>query len=177
MWWRLTDKLIHQSQTRSERRKFVCVRHFTSACLSPNTSQSVDEPEEKSARWKFTVQTVWCDVTDGWPTERRQFITAVDPQTAEWAEWVWTSVRPTGWISGRMGCTVSFICCEEDFLQMPVFHHEEEEEEETKEKKERVKKVRTVSTVTSVYTCLQVYHRLQKKLCVCLCARVRESRF
>ncbi|XP_053733576.1 tensin-1 isoform X4 [Synchiropus splendidus] len=27
-----------------------------------------------------------------------------------------------------MGCTVSFICCEEDFLQMPGYHHEEEEE-------------------------------------------------
>ncbi|KAM9850790.1 tensin-1 [Aulostomus maculatus] len=26
-----------------------------------------------------------------------------------------------------MGCTVSFICCEEDFLQMPVYQHEEEE--------------------------------------------------
>uniref|UniRef100_A0AAQ5Y1M3 Tensin 1b n=1 Tax=Amphiprion ocellaris TaxID=80972 RepID=A0AAQ5Y1M3_AMPOC len=25
-----------------------------------------------------------------------------------------------------MGCTVSFICCEEDFLQMPVYQHEEE---------------------------------------------------
>ncbi|XP_054642446.1 tensin-1 isoform X3 [Dunckerocampus dactyliophorus] len=26
-----------------------------------------------------------------------------------------------------MGCTVSFICCEEDYLQMPVCQHEEEE--------------------------------------------------
>ncbi|XP_037832234.1 tensin-1 [Kryptolebias marmoratus] len=25
-----------------------------------------------------------------------------------------------------MGCTVSFICCEEDFLQMPVYQHEDE---------------------------------------------------
>ncbi|KAM7380856.1 hypothetical protein PAMP_004127 [Pampus punctatissimus] len=32
-----------------------------------------------------------------------------------------------------MGCTVSFICCEEDFLQMPVYQHEEE-----KKKKGRV---------------------------------------
>lgn len=38
----------------------------------------------------------------------------------------------------RMGCTVSFICCEEDFLQMPVYQHEEE-----KKKKESLKKVRT----------------------------------
>ncbi|XP_070694649.1 tensin-1 isoform X3 [Pempheris klunzingeri] len=28
-----------------------------------------------------------------------------------------------------MGCTVSFICCEDDFLQMPVYHHEEEKKE------------------------------------------------
>ncbi|XP_027133167.1 tensin-1 isoform X2 [Larimichthys crocea] len=35
-----------------------------------------------------------------------------------------------------MGCTVSFICCEEDFLQMPVYQHEEEE----KTKKESLKK-------------------------------------
>lgn len=41
--------------------------------------------------------------------------------------------------SARMGCTVSFICCEDDFLQMPGYQHEEEEE---KKKKERLKKVR-----------------------------------
>uniref|UniRef100_A0A8C4NYL7 Tensin 1b n=1 Tax=Dicentrarchus labrax TaxID=13489 RepID=A0A8C4NYL7_DICLA len=35
-----------------------------------------------------------------------------------------------------MGCTVSFICCEEDFLQMPVYQHEEEE----KTQKESLKK-------------------------------------
>ncbi|XP_060786294.1 tensin-1 isoform X7 [Neoarius graeffei] len=29
-----------------------------------------------------------------------------------------------------MGCTVSFICCEEDFLQMPLDHHEEKKKEE-----------------------------------------------
>ncbi|KAL6101292.1 tns1 [Pungitius sinensis] len=29
-----------------------------------------------------------------------------------------------------MGCTVSFICCEEDFLQMPGFQHEEKEKNE-----------------------------------------------
>ncbi|XP_040913985.1 tensin-1 isoform X7 [Toxotes jaculatrix] len=34
-----------------------------------------------------------------------------------------------------MGCTVSFICCEEDFLQMPVYQHEEE-----KKKKENLRK-------------------------------------
>ncbi|TSK92936.1 Tensin-1 [Bagarius yarrelli] len=31
-----------------------------------------------------------------------------------------------------MGCTVSFICCEEDFLQMPLDHHEEKKKEEKK---------------------------------------------
>lgn len=36
----------------------------------------------------------------------------------------------------RMGCTVSFICCEEDFLQMPVYHHEDEK------KKGRLRKVK-----------------------------------
>ncbi|XP_074514430.1 tensin-1 isoform X4 [Sebastes fasciatus] len=35
-----------------------------------------------------------------------------------------------------MGCTVSFICCEEDFLQMPVHQHEEEK----KKKKESLRK-------------------------------------
>ncbi|XP_035532423.1 tensin-1 isoform X3 [Morone saxatilis] len=35
-----------------------------------------------------------------------------------------------------MGCTVSFICCEEDFLQMPVYQHEEEQ----KTQKESLKK-------------------------------------
>ncbi|XP_068429240.1 tensin-1 isoform X4 [Clinocottus analis] len=39
-----------------------------------------------------------------------------------------------------MGCTVSFICCEEDLLQMPVCLNEEEEEEETKKKKVKEKR-------------------------------------
>ncbi|KAK5617800.1 hypothetical protein CRENBAI_026565 [Crenichthys baileyi] len=30
----------------------------------------------------------------------------------------------------RMGCTVSFICCEEDFLQMPLYQHEDEKKKE-----------------------------------------------
>ncbi|XP_057708331.1 tensin-1 isoform X3 [Corythoichthys intestinalis] len=34
-----------------------------------------------------------------------------------------------------MGCTVSFICCEEDFLPMHVHQHEEEEEEDKKKKR------------------------------------------
>ncbi|XP_029315401.1 tensin-1 isoform X4 [Cottoperca gobio] len=34
-----------------------------------------------------------------------------------------------------MGCTVSFICCEEDFLQMPVHQHEEEEKKKDSLKK------------------------------------------
>lgn len=33
--------------------------------------------------------------------------------------------------SARMGCTVSFICCEEDFLQMPVSQHDEEKKKES----------------------------------------------
>ncbi|XP_037343540.2 tensin-1 isoform X2 [Pungitius pungitius] len=33
-------------------------------------------------------------------------------------------------VRARMGCTVSFICCEEDFLQMPGFQHEEKEKNE-----------------------------------------------
>lgn len=37
-----------------------------------------------------------------------------------------------------MGCTVSFICCEEDFLQMPAYQHEVEEK-----KKESLKEVRS----------------------------------
>ncbi|XP_042281550.1 tensin-1 isoform X2 [Thunnus maccoyii] len=32
-----------------------------------------------------------------------------------------------------MGCTVSFICCEEDFLQMPVYQHEEEKKKKPEE--------------------------------------------
>lgn len=44
-------------------------------------------------------------------------------------------VRP---VFARMGCTVSFICCEEDFLQMPAHQHEVEEK-----KKESLKKVRS----------------------------------
>ncbi|XP_077946227.1 tensin 1b isoform X11 [Gasterosteus aculeatus] len=39
-----------------------------------------------------------------------------------------------------MGCTVSFICCEEDFLQMPGCQHgESEDEKKTKNKNERAK--------------------------------------
>ncbi|XP_061697434.1 tensin-1 isoform X14 [Syngnathoides biaculeatus] len=34
-----------------------------------------------------------------------------------------------------MGCTVSFICCEEDFLPMPIQQHEEEEEDKKKRKR------------------------------------------
>ncbi|XP_054470676.1 tensin-1 isoform X2 [Anoplopoma fimbria] len=34
-----------------------------------------------------------------------------------------------------MGCTVSFICCEEDFLQMPGWQHEEEKKKEENLKK------------------------------------------
>ncbi|XP_039673408.1 tensin-1 isoform X4 [Perca fluviatilis] len=37
-----------------------------------------------------------------------------------------------------MGCTVSFICCEEDFLQMPVHHHEEEKKKESLKKPEEL---------------------------------------
>ncbi|XP_077435250.1 tensin 1b isoform X16 [Vanacampus margaritifer] len=36
-----------------------------------------------------------------------------------------------------MGCTVSFLCCEEDFLPMPVEQHDEEEEEEEEKKKKK----------------------------------------
>ncbi|KAM4731327.1 tensin-1 [Anableps anableps] len=32
-----------------------------------------------------------------------------------------------------MGCTVSFICCEEDFLQMPLHQHEDEKKNEPEE--------------------------------------------
>ncbi|XP_054881587.1 tensin-1-like isoform X1 [Poeciliopsis prolifica] len=32
-----------------------------------------------------------------------------------------------------MGCTVSFICCEDDFLQMPLYQHEDEEKKEPEE--------------------------------------------
>ncbi|XP_074551743.1 tensin-1 isoform X4 [Halichoeres trimaculatus] len=35
-----------------------------------------------------------------------------------------------------MGCTVSFICCEDDFLQMPVYHHEEKKKESVKKPEE-----------------------------------------
>ncbi|XP_068561222.1 tensin-1 isoform X3 [Cebidichthys violaceus] len=35
-----------------------------------------------------------------------------------------------------MGCTVSFICCEEDFLQMPVCQYEEEKKKKKKEEEE-----------------------------------------
>ena len=45
-----------------------------------------------------------------------------------------------------MGCTVSFICCEEDFLQMPLYQHEEEE----KKKKESLKKVRSAGKMKCV---------------------------
>lgn len=51
----------------------------------------------------------------------------------------WESLNGFGRVrSGfaRMGCSVSFICCEEDFLQMPVYHHGEEK------KKGSPKKVR-----------------------------------
>ncbi|XP_008295555.1 tensin-1 isoform X4 [Stegastes partitus] len=37
-----------------------------------------------------------------------------------------------------MGCTVSFICCEEDFLQMPVYQHEEEKKKESLKKPEEL---------------------------------------
>ncbi|XP_065818583.1 tensin-1 isoform X12 [Labrus bergylta] len=37
-----------------------------------------------------------------------------------------------------MGCTVSFICCEDDFLQMPVYHHEEKKKESVKGKPEEL---------------------------------------
>ncbi|XP_047226705.1 tensin-1 isoform X6 [Girardinichthys multiradiatus] len=35
-----------------------------------------------------------------------------------------------------MGCTVSFICCEEDFLQMPLYQHEDEKKKEQPEELE-----------------------------------------
>ncbi|XP_026232946.1 tensin-1 isoform X5 [Anabas testudineus] len=37
-----------------------------------------------------------------------------------------------------MGCTVSFICCEEDFLQMPVYQHVEEKKKESVTKPEEL---------------------------------------
>ncbi|XP_028292596.1 tensin-1 isoform X5 [Gouania willdenowi] len=37
-----------------------------------------------------------------------------------------------------MGCTVSFICCEEDFLQMPVYQHEEEKKKGSLKKPEEL---------------------------------------
>ncbi|XP_030613814.1 tensin-1 isoform X2 [Archocentrus centrarchus] len=37
-----------------------------------------------------------------------------------------------------MGCTVSFICCEEDFLQMPVYQHEEEKKKGSPDKPEEL---------------------------------------
>ncbi|XP_049904004.1 tensin-1 isoform X2 [Epinephelus moara] len=37
-----------------------------------------------------------------------------------------------------MGCTVSFICCEEDFLQMPAYQHEEEKKKESPKKPEEL---------------------------------------
>ncbi|XP_072254025.1 tensin-1 isoform X8 [Leuresthes tenuis] len=42
-----------------------------------------------------------------------------------------------------MGCTVSFICCEDDFLQMPVYQHEDEK------KKGRLKKPEEVDALHS----------------------------
>ncbi|KAA8588380.1 hypothetical protein FQN60_001574, partial [Etheostoma spectabile] len=43
-----------------------------------------------------------------------------------------------------MGCTVSFICCEDDFPQMPVHQHDEEKKkkESLKKKKKKKKKKR-----------------------------------
>ncbi|KAM4559273.1 tensin-1 isoform 10-T10 [Odontesthes bonariensis] len=37
-----------------------------------------------------------------------------------------------------MGCTVSFICCEDDFLQMPVYQHEDEKKKGSLKKPEEV---------------------------------------
>ncbi|XP_013767209.1 tensin-1 isoform X2 [Pundamilia nyererei] len=37
-----------------------------------------------------------------------------------------------------MGCSVSFICCEEDFLQMPVYHHGEEKKKGSPKKPEEL---------------------------------------
>jgi len=49
-----------------------------------------------------------------------------------------------------MGCTVSFIFCEEDLLQMPICINEEEEEEKeetTTKKKKKVKEKRSPKKV------------------------------
>lgn len=52
----------------------------------------------------------------------------------------WESLNGFGRVrSGfaRMGCSVSFICCEEDFLQMPVYHHGEEKKKGSPKKVSR----------------------------------------
>ena len=84
------------------------------------------------------------------PFERNKALTAPPPHKRRGEErrggeqrrterrsfgWVWTCALCSG--SARMGCTVSFICCEEDFLQMPVYQHEEEEEKKKKKVRRR----------------------------------------
>ncbi|XP_077473812.1 tensin-1-like [Stigmatopora argus] len=36
-----------------------------------------------------------------------------------------------------MGCTVSFICCEQDFLPMLLHHHDQEEDEDSKKRTQK----------------------------------------
>lgn len=55
--------------------------------------------------------------------------------------------------SARMGCTVSFICCEDDFLQMPAHQHEVEEK-----KKERQEEVRWFERIVCLRLCLDWSH-------------------
>lgn len=62
-----------------------------------------------------------------WAELSRQICAAEEEERArrELFGWVWSGTYAPWPGLARMGCTVSFICCEEDFLQM--YQHEVEE--------------------------------------------------
>lgn len=53
------------------------------------------------------------------------------------------SEKGTLYCSVRMGCTVSFVCCEDDCLQMPAEYEEGKTKEEGTKEEEKVFKVRS----------------------------------
>ncbi|XP_063744524.1 tensin-1 isoform X5 [Eleginops maclovinus] len=75
-----------------------------------------------------------------------------------------------------MGCTVSFICCEEDFLLMPVQQHEEEKEKESPRKPEELDALHShtfrVKTFKKVKQCSVCKQTISQDGLICRVCRI-----
>lgn len=65
-----------------------------------------------------------------------------------------------------MGCTVSFICCEDEFLQMPLDQHVEKKKEE---RKLLSKVCKPTYVVTSMRGQVQLFYDARNALDLCQC--------